>query len=248
MDLGIEGRRAVVAAASGGLGFASAAALADNGVRVVICSRDQGRIDAAAAKIGHGCVGLVADVSSVAGATAFVEEARERLGGIDILVPNAGGPPPGTFASTAVDAYPAALDLNLLSTVAMCKAAVPAMREQRWGRVVAVTSISVREPIATLILSNTARAGVTGFLKTLAREVAADGVTVNSLQPGIHATGRMLQLHGGQADASTLGIPAGEMGDPADFGQAAAFLCSAQARFITGVALPVDGGTYAGLQ
>jgi len=248
MDLGIDGKRAAVAAASGGLGFASASALADNGVRVVICGRDRDRIEAAAAKIGHGCVGLVADVSHPAGASSFIDQARERLGGIDILVPNAGGPPPGTFASTDLDAYPAALDLNLLSTVAMCKAAVPAMQEQRWGRVVAITSVSVRQPIASLILSNTARAGVTGFLKTLAREVAADGVTVNSLQPGLHATGRMLQLHGGSPDPRTLGIPSQEMGDPADFGQAAAFLCSAQARFITGVALPVDGGTYAGLQ
>jgi 3-oxoacyl-[acyl-carrier protein] reductase len=247
MDLGIDGKRAAVAAASGGLGFASASALADNGVRVVICGRDRDRIEAAAAKIGHGCVGLVADVSHPAGASSFIDQARERLGGIDILVPNAGGPPPGTFASTDLDAYPAALDLNLLSTVAMCKAAVPAMQEQRWGRVVAITSVSVRQPIATLILSNTARAGVTGFLKTLAREVAADGVTVNSLQPGLHDTDRIRQLHGGDAGAASVGIPAGRIGNPADFGRIAAFLCSESASFLTGAAIPVDGGAYQAL-
>jgi 3-oxoacyl-[acyl-carrier protein] reductase len=167
---------------------------------------------------------------------------------VDILVTNCGGPPPGNFASTAVEAYEPALGLNLLSVVGMCKAAVPAMQERRWGRVVAITSISVRQPIAGLILSNTARAGATGFLKTLAREVAGDGVTVNSVLPGIHATNRITALYGGGTpDAQKLGIPAGFIGDPGDFGQVVAFLCSEQARFVTGVALTVDGGQDAAL-
>jgi 3-oxoacyl-[acyl-carrier protein] reductase len=248
MDLGISGRTAAVAAASSGLGLASAAALASEGVRVAICGRDQGRIDEAVATIGHDVVGLVADVSTPEGAGAFVADATDALGHIDILVPNAGGPPPGTFASTALSAYPEALDLNLMSVVAMCKAAVPPMQERGWGRVVAITSISVRQPIGTLILSNTARAGATAFLKTLAREVAADGVTVNSVQPGLHATNRLISLHGGDTGAAAAGIPAGFVGDPADFGAIVAFVCSEHGRFLTGAAINVDGGAYAGLQ
>lgn len=248
MDLGISGRAAAVAAASSGLGLASAAALANEGVRVAICGRDKGRVDEAVATIGHGCVGIVGDVSTPEGATGFISDSVAALGPLDILVPNAGGPPPGTFASTPVDAYPDALNLNLMSVVAMCKAAVPSMQERKWGRVVAITSIAVRQPIGTLILSNTARAGATAFLKTLAREVASDGVTVNSVQPGLHATNRLLSLHGGNAEAAAAGVPAGVVGDPADFGSIVAFLCSEHARFVTGVAVNVDGGAYAGLQ
>jgi 3-oxoacyl-[acyl-carrier protein] reductase len=246
MDLGIGGRRAAVAAASKGLGFAVAQALAGEGVRVAICGRRADTIEAAAARIGPGVVPIVADVSSVEGAAGFVREAGAALGGIDILVPNAGGPPPGNFAGVTVDQYLDAFELNCRSTIAMCYEAVPAMRAQKWGRVVAITSIAVRQPIATLILSNTARAGVTGFLKTLAREVAADGVTVNSLLPGLHETERIAALHGGGGDL-TAGIPAGRIGDPADFGSIAAFLCSDHARYITGTALAVDGGADAAL-
>jgi len=249
MDLGISGRRAAVAGASAGLGLATARALAEAGCRVAICGRAEARVVAAAAEVGHDCIGLVCDVSTAAGAMAFVAEAVDALGGVDILVPNAGGPAPGTFASTPVDAYAEALALNLISVVAMCKAAVPAMQAQRWGRVCAITSIAVRQPIPSLILSNTARAGATGFLKTLAREVAADGVTVNSVQPGLHATDRVNQLAiGAGSDAIKMGIPAGFIGDPDDFGKVVAFLCSEPARFITGSHLPIDGGSYAGLQ
>jgi 3-oxoacyl-[acyl-carrier protein] reductase len=248
MDLGISGRTAAVAAASSGLGLASATALANEGVRVAICGRDKSRVDDAAATIGHDAIALVADVSTPDGAAGFVTAATEALGTIDILVPNAGGPPPGTFASTAVDAYPDALNLNLMSVVAMCKAAVPPMQERGWGRVAAITSISVRQPIGTLILSNTARAGATAFLKTLASEVAGDGVTVNSIQPGLHATNRLISLHGGDASAAAAGIPAGVVGDPADFGAIVAFVCSEYGRFLTGAAIHVDGGAYAGLQ
>jgi 3-oxoacyl-[acyl-carrier protein] reductase len=247
MDLGLDGRRAAVAAASRGLGFAAAKALAAEGVRVAICGRDRDRIERAAAEVGGGAVPLVADVSTSGGATAFVSEAREALGGLDILVTNAGGPPAGDVASTPLERYQPALELNLLSVVAMCLDAIPAMRAQGWGRIVAITSISVRQPIGTLVLSNTARAGATGFLKTLAREVAADGVTVNSVQPGTHATDRIRDLYG-DIEQAAAGIPAGRVGDPADFGTLVAFLCSEQARFVTGAALPVDGGAYAGLQ
>jgi 3-oxoacyl-[acyl-carrier protein] reductase len=247
MDLGIAGRTAAVAGASSGLGFAAARALAAEGVKVAVCGRDRERIDAAAARI-DGAVPLVADVSTAEGATGFVEAAAEALGQVDILVPNAGGPPPGTFASTPLDAYLPALQLNLLSTVAMCEAAVPAMCERGWGRVVAITSVSVRQPIGSLILSNTARAGATGFLKTLAREVAGTGVTVNSVQPGLHATDRLRSLYGGDTSAAAEGVPAGVVGEPDDFGSVVAFLCSEHARFVVGAALPVDGGAYQGLQ
>lgn len=242
MELGLAGRRAAVAASSAGLGLAVARALAAEGVRVAICGRDAGRLETAARSLPGDPVPLVADVGDPAGARRFAEEAAEALGGVDILVANAGGPPRGTFASTPFEAYQPALELNLLSVVAMCQAAVPAMRERRWGRVLAVTSVAVRQPIATLILSNTARAGVTGFLKTLATEVAPDGVTVNSVQPGYHATDRLAGAMGGDLAALAREVPVGFVGDPADFGATCAFLCSPHARFITGAAIPVDGG------
>lgn len=248
MDLGIAGRRAAVAASSAGLGLASARALASAGVRVAICGRDPDKLAAAASSMPADTVTITADVGSVEGATAFVEQAREALGGVDILVPNAGGPPAGTFASTPLDAYQAALELNLLSTVAMCHAAVPAMVEGGWGRITAITSSTVRQPAPNLILSNTARAGVTGFLKTLALEIAPHGVTVNSVQPGMHSTDRLLSLYGGDSSAAASAVPVGVLGDPADFGEVVAFLCSEQARFVTGAALPVDGGAFRGLQ
>jgi 3-oxoacyl-[acyl-carrier protein] reductase len=247
MDLGIAGRRAAVAAASSGLGLATAAALAAEGATVAICSRSRERIDAAARAIGPNAVPLVADVSTEDGAAAFVRDARAALGGIDILVANGGGPAAGDFASTELDAYRVAVERNCLSAIAMCHEAVPAMRAQQWGRVLAITSIGVRQPIANLILSNTARAGLTGFLKTLAREVAADGVTVNSVQPGLHDTDRVRSLYGGDSAAAAATIPAGVVGRPEDFGRIAAFLCSGSAAFLTGTAIQIDGGSYAGL-
>lgn len=247
MDPGLAGRRAAVAAASRGLGFACAHALAAEGARVAVCGRSKERITEAAARLGREAVPLVADVADPEEARRFVTEARDALGGLDILVTNAGGPPPGTFATAPFEEYPRALALNLLSVVTMCQEAVPGMQAQRFGRVVAITSIAVRQPIPTLILSNTARAGATGFLKTLAREVAADGVTVNSVQPGLHETERLIEVYGDDLPAQAAPIPAGVLGRPEDFGAVVAFLCSEQARFITGAAIPVDGGAYAAL-
>lgn len=215
---------------------------------MVICGRDAGRIEEAAQRIGPSCTGIVHDVGDAAGGAGFVAAAREVLGEVDIVVANGGGPPGGTFESTPVGAYDAALDLSLLSVVGMAKAAVPRMRERRWGRFVAITSLSVRQPIPTLILSNTARAGTTGFLTTVAREVAADGVTVNSVQPGLHRTARVTDLYGDATDALAGSIPAGRLGDADDFGAVVAFLCSVQAGYITGAHVHVDGGAFAGLQ
>jgi 3-oxoacyl-[acyl-carrier protein] reductase len=247
MDLGITGRRAAVAAASSGLGLASAKALAAEGVRVVIGARSAERLEAAAASIDGEVIAVVGDVGTPEGATAWARAAADALGGVDILVTNAGGPPPGNFVSTDLDAYAPAIDLNLMSVVAMCKVLVPPMQAAGWGRVAAITSMSVRQPIPHLILSNTARAGATGFLKTLALEVAGDGVTVNSVQPGTHDTDRIKSLYGGDTSALGAEIPVGEIGRPDDFGAVVAFLCSDHARFITGAAIPVDGGTIKGL-
>jgi 3-oxoacyl-[acyl-carrier protein] reductase len=245
MNLGISGRKAAVAAASRGLGLATARALAAEGVAVAICGRDAATVEAAASSID--ATPIVADVSDTDQARGFVRRAHEALGGLDILVTNAGGPPPGRFADVSdPDEYRRAFELNAMSTIGMCAEAVPNMQAQQWGRVVAITSIAVRQPIPYLILSNTARAGVTGFLKTLAREVAPDGVTVNSLQPGLHDTERVRTLSGG-AEPDTSEIPAGVLGSPDDFGAIAAFLCSDHARFVTGASIPVDGGAHSGL-
>ena len=248
MDLGLQGRTAAIAAGTAGLGLATAVALAGEGVRVVVCGRDEARLNNALHVIGHNAEGFLCDVSTDVGGREFAERAIEALGSVDILVANGGGPPPGGFEHTPEDAYLDALQKNLLSVVAMCQVAVPPMRQRGWGRVLAITSVSVRQPIANLILSNTARAGVTGFLKTLAREVASDGVTVNSIQPGTHATDRITQLYGTNLDAMSAGIPAGTVGDAGDFGKIAASMCGEYAKFMTGVQLHVDGGSYAGLQ
>lgn len=196
---------------------------------------------------GLSVVPVVADLSTPEGAALLVDEAAGLLGGVDILVANAGGPPPGTFESTSIDDYRTALDLNMLSTVAMCQRAVPLMQDAGWGRVVAITSIGARQPIGTLMASSTARAGVTAFLKLLATEVAPDGVTVNSVQPGVHATARLLSLDPRALDSLRADVPGGELGDPDDFGEVVAFLCSEQARFVTGTGLPIDGGASRGL-
>ena len=248
MDLGLQGRTAAVAAGTAGLGLGTAKALAAEGARVIVCGRDEKRLAGALEEIGNGASGIVADVSTDEGARDFIDRALDRVGTIDILVANGGGPPPGGFAHASEESYLDAIQNNLLSVVAMCHRTVPQMRERQWGRVLAITSVAVRQPIPNLILSNTARAGLTGFLKTLAREVAGDGVTVNTIQPGIHATERIVQLYGADPDVASMGIPAGFIGDADDFGRIAAFMCSDSAKFMTGVQLHVDGGAYAGLQ
>ena len=245
MDLGIQGRKAAVAAASTGLGFGCARALLEDGAEVAICSRSEERIREAAAELGAGAVPIVADMSTEEGARSFVEQATEKLGQVDILVANAGGPPPGSPATTSIDGYREALDLNLLSTIVMCQAALPGMRERAWGRIVAITSIGARQPIGNLAASSVARAGVSSFLKTLSAEVARDGVTVNSAQPGIHATDRIKSL--GNTDVVAQRVPTGTLGTAEDFGKAVAFLCSEPARFITGTSILLDGGAYQGL-
>jgi 3-oxoacyl-[acyl-carrier protein] reductase len=246
MDLGIRGRRAAIGASSGGLGLGSARALVADGVDVVLSGRSAGRLDEAVrdlSALGGGAVhGVEADVSTADGASAFIERAGELLGGIDILVANSGGPKAGGALDVSPTDFGPALQTSLLSAVAMVQAVVPDMRAQRWGRIVAITSVSVRQPIPGLVLSNAARAGLTGYLKTLAAEVAADGITVNTVQPGSHATDRLRSLHGDDLSGAAAGVPMRVLGRPEDFGSVVAFLCSDQARFVTGVSIPVDGG------
>lgn len=214
---------------------------------MVLLARSVERLAAAAATIPTPTHTLVGDLSDLDSIPGLVAAADELMGGIDIVIVNAGGPPAGTFASLEFEQYETALRLNLLSGVALCQAALPGMRARGWGRIVAITSTSVREPMANLLLSNTARAGFTAFLKTVATEIAADGVTVNTLQPGLHMTDRITSLYG---DTSSLaaGVPTRTLGDAGDFGRIAAFLCSDSARYITGASIPVDGGALRGLQ
>lgn len=249
MDLGIANRRAAIAAGSAGLGLATARALAAEGVSVAICGRDRGRLDAALAELGPAAHGIVADLSNPDEATRFAIEAATALGGhLDLVVANAGGPPPGAASATTMSDYRAAIEMNFLSTVALCNEAVGPMRAAGWGRVLAITSIGARQPIPFLAASTAARAATTAFIKTLATEIAPDGVTANTIQPGSHDTDRIRKLAGSQADRLRAEIPVGHLGDPADFGSIAAFLCSAQAGFITGASLIVDGGASRGLQ
>src|SRR5215211_7655208 len=210
MDLGIGGRVALVAAASRGIGFAAAYELAREGARVALCSRDEGRASEAATRIaretGAEVWGVAADVTRDEDAKRFVRLAEERAGRVDILVTNAGGPPPGTFADTDLDTYRRAFELNALSAVRLAQLVVPGMRERRWGRVVNITSISVKQPIMGLLLSNTVRAGLTGWAKTLSAEVAAEGVTVNNVAPGYTMTERQEEVleAGARAAGKTL--------------------------------------------
>ncbi len=256
MELGLKGRVAFVAAASRGLGRAIADALAAEGASIACCARSAG-IRAAAAEIEHRfrvpALGLVADVSVPAEVARAVAEAQERFGQVDILVTNAGGPPPGPFESHTDEAWQRAIALNLTSVVNLVRAVLPGMKERRWGRILNVTSIAVKQPVPNLILSNSVRAAVTGFARTLANEVAPFGVTVNNLMPGYTRTERLEQL--AEANAKAKGasreaafeqweqqIPMGRVGEPVEFAALAAFLASERASYITAQSIAVDGG------
>lgn len=242
MDLELAGRRAVVGASSQGLGFETARALAEEGVRVLLTGRDPEKLEGAVREIGEGAEGVVADLSRVEGARALVEAAHERLETVDIAVLNVGGPPPGLARSADPEELRRALDRCLLSMIELCQGFLPGMRERGWGRVLAITSGGVRQPLAGMVYSNASRAGLTGYLKTLAREVIADGVTVNSILPSNQVTDRLRSLLGDGMDGYLESLPAGRGGRPRDFGRIAAFLCSESASYLTGVSLSVDGG------
>lgn len=240
MDLGISGRVALVTGASKGLGFGIAQALAREGATVAIASRSREQIDAAAATIGAHA--FVHDASDVHNVPALVRQVSEELGPIDILVANSGGPPasPDAFSFTLAQ-WRAAYELLLLGAVALIEAALPTMREQKWGRVLSLSSSVVREPSRVLVLSAAHRAGLLAAMKTFASQVAADGVTVNTLLPGVIATDRAREL-GADSPDRVAQIPAGRLGTVEEFAAAAAFLCSEPAAYITGTTLLVDGG------
>ena len=257
MDLGIKDRVALVAAASKGIGFAVARELAREGARVFICSRDQSRASEAAQRIhdetGASVAGIGADVTDDAATERFVSLAHERAGSIDILVTNAGGPPASSFAEAQLETFRRAFELNALSAIRLAKLVLPGMRAQRWGRIVNITSVSVKQPIDGLLFSNTVRAALTGWAKTVSNEVAPDNVTVNSVAPGYTLTERQDEL--AKARSQTLGKskeeiiaswatqgPMGRIGRPEEIAAAVAFLASERASYITGVTLQVDGG------
>jgi 3-oxoacyl-[acyl-carrier protein] reductase len=246
MDLGLRDCRALVTAASKGLGRACAAALAAEGARVFIVSRDEERLARTERDIGA-AGHLAADLSRPGAPERSVEAATAALGGLDILVCNAGGPPPGTFESTPIDQWETGFHLTLMSTVRLTAAALPLLRASGRGRIVNITSISVRQPIPNIVLSNAFRSAVTAMAKTLAAEVARDGVTVNNLAPGTIMTDRVRQIYSGSLDELGRTIPAGRVGDPEEFGAACAFLCSRQAAYITGQTIGVDGGALRGV-
>jgi 3-oxoacyl-[acyl-carrier protein] reductase len=236
MDLGLEGKVALVTASSKGLGFASARALAREGARVTICARDSARLEAAAAEIGGEVLAIPADVTEPAAPARLVAATVERFGGLDVLVANAGGPPPARALEVTDEQLAAALNANLLTSIRLVREALAHLREARGGRVCLIASSAVKQPIPTLALSNTARTGLWAWAKTAAQDLAVDDITLNVACPGLHATDRVTQL------GST-----GRLGDPVDFGRVVAFLCSAPAAFVNGVALQVDGGATLGL-
>ncbi|MFL6208185.1 MAG: SDR family oxidoreductase [Pyrinomonadaceae bacterium] len=257
MDFGLSERVALVAAASQGIGFAAARELAREGARVFLCSRNEARATEAAERItaetGTRCVGVRADVTNEADVALFVAQAEEQAGHVDILVTNAGGPPVATFATTDLALYRQAFELNALSAIRLAQLVVSGMRARHWGRVINITSVSVKQPIDGLLLSNTVRAGLTGWAKTLSTEVAADGVTVNNVAPGWTLTehqAEVAETRGRTAGKSkdemiktwAAQIPAGRLADPAEIAAAVAFLASERASYITGVTLQVDGG------
>ncbi|MEO0496854.1 MAG: SDR family oxidoreductase [Pseudomonadota bacterium] len=256
MDLGIAGRTAIVCASSKGLGKGAALALAKAGVNLVMNARSEGPLHQAAAEIaettGVKAIAVAADIKSEEGREAVMAAAN---GAPDILINNAGGPPPGDFADFDMQAWRDAVEGNMITPLALIKAVLPGMRERRFGRIVNITSASVKNPIAVLELSNGARAGLTGAVASLARKVAGDNVTINGALPGLHDTDRIAATLEARAEAQGISmeqaiadagkaIPAGRLGNPEDFGAACAFLCSQQAGFITGQNLIIDGGAF----
>jgi 3-oxoacyl-[acyl-carrier protein] reductase len=238
MDLGLNGKVALVTASSKGLGRASALALSQEGAKVVLCARDAAALAEAAEAMPGEALAVPADVTDPAAPGRLVAAAVDRFGGLDVLVANAGGPPPARALEVDDEALLAALQANLLTSIRLVQAALPPMRAAGWGRICLITSKAVKEPIPTLALSNTARTGLWAWAKTAAADLADDNITLNLACPGTHDTERARQ-------AGMLGD--GPVGDPADFGKVVCFLCSDPARFVSGAALQVDGATTSGL-
>ncbi|HEV2361289.1 MAG TPA: SDR family oxidoreductase, partial [Acidimicrobiales bacterium] len=248
MDLGLTGRVALVAASSKGLGRAAALALAAEGAHVVICGRDEASLEIARGAVSEAGSGevlaIAADVTATSAPAELVAAAVGRFERLDIVVANAGGPPPGRALDVDDAALEAAFEANFLTSVRFVREALPHMRAGGWGRICCITSYTVVQPVPTLSLSNAARLGLWGWAKTAAQDLSGSGITLNLACPGTHATDRMLQLYGGGSGA---GVDTSGMGDPADFGRVVAFLCSQPAGDMTGTAVVVDGGATQGL-
>jgi len=257
MDLGLKNKVALVAAASRGLGRAVAEELATEGASLVICSRDTRTITQTASEIaeksGAHVMAVAADVSVPADVKRLVQSAITRFGRVDILVTNGGGPPAGKFESLSEEQWEAAARLTLFSAIDLAREVLPGMKEKRWGRILNITSIAVKQPVDNLMLSNSLRAGLTGFARTLANEVAADGITVNNILPGYTRTERVEELANMMAEKQGItvaefkarwesDIPMGRLGEPPEFAALAAFLVSERASYITGTSIQVDGG------
>jgi 3-oxoacyl-[acyl-carrier protein] reductase len=257
VDLGLRGKIALVSASSKGLGRAIAEELASEGANLVMCARGEEALHATAESIRRSTaakiVEVAADVSQKDGIDRVARTARDSFGRVDILVTNSGGPPSGSFDSFTAEAWESATRLLLYSAVGLTRAVLPGMKERRWGRILNVTSIAVKQPIDGLMLSNSLRAAVTGFARTLANEVAPFNITVNNIMPGYTRTDRMVQL--AQANSEKTGaslkdiyarwekeIPMGRLGEPREFAALAAFLASERASYITGSSIAVDGG------
>ncbi len=262
MDLGLRGKVALVCAASKGLGRAVARELAAEGAKVAICARNAGALGTArqaiAAETGAEVLAVAADVARVEDIERVVGATLASFGRVDVLVNNNGGPPPGRFEAFDAAAWQAAARLTLFSALEFTRRLLPGMKERRWGRVLNITSIAVKQPIDNLMLSNSLRAAVTGWARTLANEVAADGITVNNLMPGYTRTERVEELAelAVEKEGITIAeyyerlgreIPVGRIGEPREFAALAAFLASDRAGYITGQSIAVDGGWIRGL-
>jgi 3-oxoacyl-[acyl-carrier protein] reductase len=262
MDLGISDKRAVITGASAGLGFAAALALAEEGVNIAINSRSLDNLEKAAKQIktktGIEPVVIAGDLGQPGIAEQIAKEATKKLGGIDILVSNAGGPPAGPFLQHDKETWRASAEQTLHAAIDLTRAVIPGMAANRWGRVIYITSIAVKQPVDGLIISNTLRAGLTGFAKTIANECGKSGITVNMVCPGYTNTERLKYLAQTLAEKSSVtvddiyqgwadGSPVGRIGQPEELAAMIAFLASEKAAFITGVSVPVDGGSYKGL-
>lgn len=262
MDLGLEGKAALVTAASKGLGKAIAMGLASEGCRVSICARNAEALRAAAKEIkdktGVEVLAIKADVTSGKQIESLVQTTQKELKSIDILICNAGGPPLGTFDRLDEADFKWALELNLVSAINLCRLALPGMKKRKWGRIINMTSISAKQPLDDLMLSNTARAGVLGFSKTLANEVASTGITVNCVCPGYTLTDRLKNFAKDLSKRSKVSvgqlynswqrsIPANRLAEPHEIADLVVFLASERASYITGAAIQIDGGFIKGL-
>jgi 3-oxoacyl-[acyl-carrier protein] reductase len=258
MDLGLTGKVALVTAASKGMGKASAMGLAAEGARVVMCARTESDLKTAAeeirAKTRAEVLAMPADVTKKGDVAALVEGAMKAFGHVDILVANAGGPPRGYFEEMTDEQWQGAFDVSLLSVVRLVRAVLPSMKARRWGRILTIQSVSVKQPIPELLLSNAVRPGVAGMMKTLAGQLGKDGITVNTVCPGKIMTDRFLggQKVSGLSREDYLAravddVPVGRIGTPEEFANVIVFLASERASYVTGVAVQVDGGLVRGL-